>query len=184
MPVHGSDGTTEPASDTPVSGALPDGGKVADRWHMMEHSSCAFLDTVGQSMRQIRQAVGSTADDNRTQRPRDAQCIEMVQAAIGLKCGFAASCSRRRSPRLTVYRQCLSQRQEDNAAKWSAHFSLNGSQCLGTHQRRHHIRLNHATHRRVDWKRTIDPNISELRMHYVSKPLLAAGKCHWNFQAA
>lgn len=32
---------------------------MADRWHLMENSSCAFLDAVGKSIRQIRQAVGS-----------------------------------------------------------------------------------------------------------------------------
>jgi transposase len=36
---------------------------VADRWHLMENSSRAFLDAVGKSMRQIRQAVGSNVVD-------------------------------------------------------------------------------------------------------------------------
>lgn len=42
---------------------LPDAGQVADRWHLMENSSRAFLDAVGKSMRQIRQAVGSNVVD-------------------------------------------------------------------------------------------------------------------------
>lgn len=40
-----------------------DAEQVADRWHPMENSSRAFLDAVGRSMRQIRQAVGSNVID-------------------------------------------------------------------------------------------------------------------------
>jgi transposase len=39
-----------------IAKALPDAEQVADRWHLMENSSRAFLDAVGKSMRQIRQA--------------------------------------------------------------------------------------------------------------------------------
>lgn len=46
-----------------IAKALPDAGQVADRWHLMENSSRAFLDAVGKSMRQIRQAVGSNVVD-------------------------------------------------------------------------------------------------------------------------
>ena len=40
--------------------ALPDAEQVADRWHLMENASCAFLDSVRGSMRQIRAAIGAT----------------------------------------------------------------------------------------------------------------------------
>ena len=43
-----------------IAKALPHAEQVADRWHLMENSSRAFLDAVGKSMRQIRQAVGSS----------------------------------------------------------------------------------------------------------------------------
>lgn len=46
-----------------ITRALPDAEQVADRWHLMENSSRAFLDAVGKSMRQIRQAVGSNVVD-------------------------------------------------------------------------------------------------------------------------
>lgn len=41
--------------------ALPDAVQIADRWHLMENASRAFLDAVRASMRQIRAAVGATA---------------------------------------------------------------------------------------------------------------------------
>ncbi len=46
-----------------IAKALPDADQVADRWHLMENSSRAFLDAIGKSMRQIRQAVGSKVVD-------------------------------------------------------------------------------------------------------------------------
>ena len=39
--------------------ALPHATQVADRWHLMENASRAFLDAVRKSMRQIRNAVGA-----------------------------------------------------------------------------------------------------------------------------
>ncbi len=39
--------------------ALPNAVQVADRWHLMENASHAFLDAVRKSMRQIRSAVGA-----------------------------------------------------------------------------------------------------------------------------
>ena len=39
--------------------ALPNAVQVADRWHLMENASRAFLDAVRKSMRQIRRAVGA-----------------------------------------------------------------------------------------------------------------------------
>jgi transposase len=39
--------------------ALPDAVQVADRWHLMENASRAFLEAVRKSMRQIRQVIGS-----------------------------------------------------------------------------------------------------------------------------
>ena len=40
--------------------ALPKATQVADRWHLMENASRAFLDAVRKSMRQIRTATGAT----------------------------------------------------------------------------------------------------------------------------
>ncbi|MGO9701990.1 MAG: ISL3 family transposase [Xanthobacteraceae bacterium] len=40
--------------------ALPYAVQVADRWHLMENASRAFLDAVRKSMRQIRSAIGAT----------------------------------------------------------------------------------------------------------------------------
>ena len=42
-----------------VAKALPHATQVADRWHLMENASHAFLDAVRKSMRQVRVAVGS-----------------------------------------------------------------------------------------------------------------------------
>jgi transposase len=39
--------------------ALPEAMQVADRWHLMENASRAFLDAVRKSMRQIRAAIGA-----------------------------------------------------------------------------------------------------------------------------
>jgi transposase len=39
--------------------ALPNAVQVADRWHLMENASRAFLDAVRKSMRQIRVAIGA-----------------------------------------------------------------------------------------------------------------------------
>jgi transposase len=39
--------------------ALPEATQVADRWHLMENASRAFLDVVRKSMRQIRSAIGA-----------------------------------------------------------------------------------------------------------------------------
>jgi transposase len=40
--------------------ALPGAEQVADRWHLMENASRAFLDAVRKSMRQIRSVIGAT----------------------------------------------------------------------------------------------------------------------------
>ena len=42
-----------------ISRALPEARQVADRWHLMENASSAFLDAVRKSMRSIRQALGA-----------------------------------------------------------------------------------------------------------------------------
>ena len=42
-----------------VARALPDAIQVADRWHLMENASAAFLDAVRLSMRAIRSALGA-----------------------------------------------------------------------------------------------------------------------------
>ena len=46
-----------------ASKALPHAVQVADRWHLMENASRAFLDAVRKSMRQIRSAIGATTID-------------------------------------------------------------------------------------------------------------------------
>jgi transposase len=43
--------------------ALPHAVQVADRWHLMENASRAFLDAVRKSMRQIRIVIGATTID-------------------------------------------------------------------------------------------------------------------------
>jgi transposase len=43
-----------------VTKALPNALQVADRWHLMENASSAFLEAVRTSMRQIRAAIGTT----------------------------------------------------------------------------------------------------------------------------
>ena len=43
--------------------ALPQATQVADRWHLMENASHAFLDAVRKSMRQIRSAIGAATVD-------------------------------------------------------------------------------------------------------------------------
>lgn len=42
-----------------VTRALPKATQVADRWHLMENASRAFLDAVRKSMRQVRAAIGA-----------------------------------------------------------------------------------------------------------------------------
>ena len=44
---------------TAAAKALPHATQVADRWHLMENASRAFLDAVRKSMRQIRTAIGA-----------------------------------------------------------------------------------------------------------------------------
>lgn len=46
-----------------ASKALPDALQVADRWHLMENASAAFLGAVRKSMRQIRSALGAAFID-------------------------------------------------------------------------------------------------------------------------
>ena len=46
-----------------VARALPDATQVADRWHLMENASTAFLDAVRKSFRAIRAAIGATVID-------------------------------------------------------------------------------------------------------------------------
>lgn len=43
--------------------ALPHAVQVADRWHLMENASRAFLDAIRKSMRQIRTVIGATTID-------------------------------------------------------------------------------------------------------------------------
>lgn len=43
--------------------APPDAIQVADRWHLMENASAAFLEAVSKSMKAIRAALGATIVD-------------------------------------------------------------------------------------------------------------------------
>jgi transposase len=54
--------------------ALPHVVQVADRWHLMENASAAFLDAVRKSMRSIRAAIGAT-----TISPELLTCAEKLQ---------------------------------------------------------------------------------------------------------
>ena len=54
--------------------ALPNAIQVADRWHLMENASRAFLDAVRKSMRQIRTVIGAT-----TINPDLLTCAERIQ---------------------------------------------------------------------------------------------------------
>jgi transposase len=57
-----------------ITRALPAATQVADRWHLMENASAAFLGAVRKSMRSIRQALG-TADID----PALLTCAERLQ---------------------------------------------------------------------------------------------------------
>ena len=57
-----------------VSKALPEAVQVADRWHLMENASSAFLDAVRKSMRSIRAAIGGA-----TINPGLLTCAERLQ---------------------------------------------------------------------------------------------------------
>ena len=46
-----------------VARALPDATQVADRWHLMENASAAFLDAVRLSMRAVRGVLGAVTID-------------------------------------------------------------------------------------------------------------------------
>ncbi|MBB4342966.1 hypothetical protein GGE56_004355 [Rhizobium leguminosarum] len=54
--------------------ALPHAVQVADRWHLMENASAAFLDVVRKSMRAIRTEIGAT-----TINPALLTCAERLQ---------------------------------------------------------------------------------------------------------
>jgi hypothetical protein len=57
-----------------AAGALPNAVQVADRWHLMENASAAFLETVRHSMRDIRTAMGAT-----TINPELLTCAEKLR---------------------------------------------------------------------------------------------------------
>lgn len=56
--------------------ALPKATQVADRWHLMENASRAFLDAIRKSMRQIRTAIGAATINPDLLSARRADPIE------------------------------------------------------------------------------------------------------------
>ncbi len=82
-----------------VSRALPHATQVADRWHLMENASRAFLDAVRRSMRGIRDVIGASQLDpalltaaerlqyeGYTRREEaNAAIRELVQAGVPIK---------------------------------------------------------------------------------------------------
>lgn len=57
-----------------IGQALPHAVQIADRWHLMENASAAFLNAVRKSMRTIRAALGSTVIN-----PQLLTCAEKLQ---------------------------------------------------------------------------------------------------------
>jgi transposase len=57
-----------------ASKALPHAIQVADRWHLLENASAAFLDAVRRSMRDSRAAIGAT-----TINPELLSCAERLR---------------------------------------------------------------------------------------------------------
>lgn len=80
-----------------IAKALPDADQVADRWHLMENSSRAFLDAVGKSMRQVRQAVGSNVVDP-SFSPMPNGCNTKGICVARKRMRRSGSCQRRERP--------------------------------------------------------------------------------------
>ena len=57
-----------------VTKTLPEAVQVADRWHLMENASSAFLDAVRKSMRAVRAVIGAA-----TINPQLLTCAEKLQ---------------------------------------------------------------------------------------------------------
>ncbi len=63
--------------------ALPDAVQVADRWHLLENASAAFLDAVRRSMRAIRSALGAATLDPRPAHRGGAAAVRGLPAPRG-----------------------------------------------------------------------------------------------------
>ena len=63
--------------------AIPNAIQVADRWHLMENASAAFLDAVRRSMRGIRTAIGATTINPALLTSAEGVEISRLSAASG-----------------------------------------------------------------------------------------------------
>ncbi len=61
--------------------ALPHAVQVADRWHLMENASRAFLDAVRKSMRQIHTVIGATTINPKLLTAAERLQYEAISAA-------------------------------------------------------------------------------------------------------
>jgi transposase len=93
-----------------VSRVRPDALQVADRWHLMENASAAFLDVMRRMMTAIRRAVGTTVVDRALltcaeriqydgylrRRQTDAAIARLAKSGLGIKAiGRRLGCSRK-----------------------------------------------------------------------------------------
>ena len=96
-----------------IARALPHADQVADRWHLMENASHAFLDAVRKSMRQVRTAIGTA-----TVNPKLLIAAERLQYEGYLRREEASAVIRGSSARVCPSRTLCA--EPDLAESWSA----------------------------------------------------------------